>query len=52
MNAEAPRATTPSSSQAAKRMRLAKAGEIESTWGGGNRKPHDDDIIRLKVKTR
>jgi three-Cys-motif partner protein len=26
---------------------LAKAGAIENTWGGGNRKPHDDTIIKL-----
>lgn len=28
---------------------LAKAGKIENTWGGGNRKPRDEDIIRLKI---
>lgn len=27
---------------------LAKVGSIENTWGGGNRKPRDQDIIRLK----
>ncbi len=27
---------------------LAKAGEIENTWGGGNRKPHDETAIKLK----
>jgi three-Cys-motif partner protein len=26
---------------------LAKSGEIENTWGGGNRKPRDDDLIKL-----
>lgn len=26
---------------------LAKSGEIENTWGTGNKKPQDDDIIRL-----
>lgn len=29
---------------------LAKAGTIDNTWGGGNRKPRDDDVIRLKDK--
>jgi three-Cys-motif partner protein len=29
---------------------LAKAGQIENTWGGGNRKPHDNDMIKLKAK--
>ena len=29
-------------------VELAKAGKIENTWGGGNRKPHDEDLIRLK----
>jgi len=28
---------------------LAKAGKIESTWGGGNRKPRDEDLIELTV---
>lgn len=27
---------------------LAKAGKIENTWGGGNRKPRDADLIKLK----
>lgn len=27
---------------------LAKAGKIENTWGGGNRKLHDNDLINLK----
>jgi hypothetical protein len=27
---------------------LAKAEKIENTWGEGNRKPHDDDLIKLK----
>lgn len=27
---------------------LAKAGVIENTWGGGNRKPRETDIIRIK----
>lgn len=26
---------------------LAKAGRIENTWGGGNRKPRDQTIVRL-----
>ncbi|MGE5540380.1 MAG: three-Cys-motif partner protein TcmP [Gemmatimonas sp.] len=29
---------------------LAKAGAIERTWGSGNRKPQDGDIIRLKIR--
>jgi hypothetical protein len=29
-------------------MDLAKEGKIKNTWGGGNRKPRDEDIIRLK----
>ena len=28
---------------------LAKIGAIENTWGGGNRKPRDQDIIRLRL---
>jgi three-Cys-motif partner protein len=28
---------------------LAKSGTIENTWGGGNRKPQDEDMIRLKA---
>jgi three-Cys-motif partner protein len=28
---------------------LAKAGKIENTWGGGNRKPRDENAIRLKI---
>lgn len=28
---------------------LAKIGEIEQTWGGGTRKPRDQDIIKLKL---
>src|SRR6266446_4601515 len=28
---------------------LAKSNKIENTWGRGNRKPSDDDMIRLKV---
>ena len=31
---------------------LAKAGKIENTWGGGNRKPHDSSIIKLMPITR
>lgn len=27
---------------------LAKIGSIENTWGGGNRKPRDQDTIKLK----
>jgi three-Cys-motif partner protein len=30
-------------------VRLAKAGEIENTWGSGNRKPRDVSQIRLKA---
>jgi len=30
-------------------VELADAGIIERTWGGGNRKPHDTDVIRLKL---
>jgi hypothetical protein len=29
-------------------VELAKADKIENTWGGGNRKPRDEDLIRLK----
>jgi len=32
-------------------VNLAKAGEIGNTWGGGNRKPRDDTIIRLKSES-
>lgn len=28
-------------------VELAKAGKIANVWGGGNRKPRDEDIIRL-----
>lgn len=28
-------------------IELAKAGKIQNTWGGGNRKPRDDDLIKL-----
>jgi hypothetical protein len=28
---------------------LAKTEEIENTWGGGNRKPRDGDVIKLKL---
>jgi three-Cys-motif partner protein len=31
---------------------LAKAGKIENTWGGGNRKPRDDDPIKLRAVSR
>jgi three-Cys-motif partner protein len=31
---------------------LAKAGKIENTWGGGNRKPRDEDMIGLKTNAR
>ena len=30
---------------------LAKSGKIENSWGGGNRKPRDPDLIRLKEPT-
>lgn len=29
-------------------VELAKAGKIENTWGGGNRRPRDEDFIVLK----
>jgi hypothetical protein len=29
-------------------VELAKTGKIENTWGIGNRKPRDEDLIRLK----
>lgn len=28
---------------------LAKAEKIENTWGGRNRKPHDDNLVRLRT---
>jgi three-Cys-motif partner protein len=28
---------------------LAKNGRIENTWGGGNRKPKDEDVIRRRA---
>lgn len=31
---------------------LAKAGDIENTWGSGNRKPGQKDVIRLKTDRR
>jgi hypothetical protein len=36
-------------------VNLAKAGKIENTWGNGNRKPRDEDLIKLRplrVNTR
>lgn len=30
-------------------VELAKSGQLENTWGGGNRKPKDEDIIKLKA---
>jgi hypothetical protein len=27
---------------------LARTGKIENTWGGGTRKPRDEDSIKLK----
>jgi three-Cys-motif partner protein len=30
-------------------VELARAGRIENTWGGGNRKPKDADIIGIKT---
>jgi hypothetical protein len=30
---------------------LAKAGKIENTWGGGGRKPRDENMIKLKTNT-
>jgi hypothetical protein len=29
-------------------VELAATGKIERTWGGGNRKPSDDSLIKLK----
>jgi three-Cys-motif partner protein len=29
-------------------VELARAGKLENTWGGGNRKPQESDVIRLK----
>jgi three-Cys-motif partner protein len=29
-------------------VELAKTGKIENTWGGGNRKPRDDTVIKLR----
>jgi three-Cys-motif partner protein len=29
-------------------VELAKANKIENTWGGGNRKPRDNDVILLR----
>jgi hypothetical protein len=31
---------------------LAKTDKIENTWGGGNRKPRDENTIKLKANTR
>jgi hypothetical protein len=28
---------------------LAKIGKIDNTWGGGTRKPRDEDMIKLKL---
>jgi hypothetical protein len=28
---------------------LAKAGKIENTWGNGNRKPRDENVIKLRA---
>jgi len=28
---------------------LAKTGMLENTWGGGTRKPRDEDVIKLKI---
>jgi hypothetical protein len=33
-------------------VELAKVSKIENTWGGGNRKPHDDNIIKLMPDTQ
>ena len=30
---------------------LARAGRIENTWGGGNRKPRDGSMIKLNNTT-
>lgn len=30
---------------------LAKDGKIENTWGGGSRKPRDENLIKLKTNT-
>jgi three-Cys-motif partner protein len=31
-------------------VELSKSGQIQNTWGGGNRKPRDENIIRLVEK--
>jgi len=31
---------------------LAEVGKIETTWGGGNRKPQDGNIVKLKTEAR
>jgi hypothetical protein len=31
-------------------VRLSRDGRIENTWGAGNRKPRDADIIKLRVR--
>jgi hypothetical protein len=28
-------------------VELAKMGKVKNTWGGGNRKPRDNDVIKL-----
>jgi three-Cys-motif partner protein len=33
-------------------VNLAKAGKIENTWGVGNRKPRNENMIRPKTSTR
>ena len=33
-------------------VELGKAGKIETAWGGGNRKPSDENVIRLKNNAR
>jgi hypothetical protein len=33
-------------------VELAKSGKIENTWGGGNRKPRDEHIIKLKISAK
>ena len=33
-------------------VELVRAGRLQNTWGGGNRKPRDSDVIRLKNESR
>jgi hypothetical protein len=33
-------------------VNLAKAGSVENTWGSGNRKPRDENVIKLRAPAR